>query len=46
MTDAKAQDVISGNGLADLLLQAGNQIKQLELEKSQMDLRLDFSSLF
>lgn len=36
MTDKKAQDVISGNGLADLLLQAGNQIKQLELEKSQM----------
>lgn len=36
MTDAKAQDVISGNGLADLLLQAGNQIKQLELEKNQM----------
>ena len=36
MTDAKVQDVISGNGLADLLLQAGNQIKQLELEKSQM----------
>lgn len=36
MTDAKAQDVISGNGLADLLLQAGNQIKQLELEKTQM----------
>lgn len=36
MTDAKAQDVISGNGLADLLLQAVNQIKQLELEKSQM----------
>ena len=36
MTDSKAQDVISGNGLADLLLQAGNQIKQLELEKSQM----------
>ena len=36
MTDAKAQDVISGNGLADLLLQTGNQIKQLELEKSQM----------
>lgn len=36
MTDAKAQDVISGNGLADLLLQAGNQIKQLELEKKQM----------
>ena len=35
-TDAKVQDVISGNGLADLLLQAGNQIKQLELEKSQM----------
>lgn len=36
MTDAKVQDAISGNGLADLLLQAGNQIKQLELEKSQM----------
>ena len=36
MTDAKAQDIISGNGLADLLLQAGNQIKQLEIEKSQM----------
>lgn len=40
MTDAKAQDVISGNGLADLLLQAGNQIKQLELEKSQLNLEL------
>lgn len=36
MTDSKAQDVISGSGLADLLLQAGNQIKQLELEKSKM----------
>ncbi len=40
MTDAKAQDIISGNGLADLLLQAGNQIKQLELEKSQLNLAL------
>ncbi|WP_195362860.1 phage antirepressor KilAC domain-containing protein [Lactococcus lactis] len=40
MTDAKAQDVISGNGLADLLLQAGNQIKQLELEKNQLNLEL------
>lgn len=40
MTDTKAQDVISGNGLADLLLQAGNQIKQLELEKSQLNLEL------
>ncbi|MCT0501502.1 phage antirepressor KilAC domain-containing protein [Lactococcus cremoris] len=40
MTEAKAQDVISGNGLADLLLQAGNQIKQLELEKSQLNLEL------
>ncbi|WFR76487.1 phage antirepressor KilAC domain-containing protein [Lactococcus lactis] len=40
MTDAKAQDIISGNGLADLLLQAGNQIKQLELEKSQLNLEL------
>lgn len=35
MTATKAQDVISGNGLADLLLQAGNQIKQLELEKAK-----------
>lgn len=40
ITDAKAQDIISGNGLADLLLQAGNQIKQLELEKSQLNLEL------
>jgi anti-repressor protein len=40
MTDVKAQDVISGNGLADLLLQAGNQIKQLELEKSNLNLEL------
>ncbi|MBK5077354.1 phage antirepressor KilAC domain-containing protein [Lactococcus lactis] len=40
MTDAKAQDIISGNGLADLLLQAGNQIKQLELEKSQLNFEL------
>jgi len=36
MTDAKAQDVLSGNGLADLLLQAGNQIKQLEAEKEAL----------
>ncbi|MCC4119888.1 phage antirepressor [Lactococcus lactis] len=40
MTEAKAQDIISGNGLADLLLQAGNQIKQLELEKSQLNIEL------
>lgn len=40
MTDAKAQDVIFGNGLADLLLQAGNQIKQLELEKINLILSL------
>ncbi len=35
MTEEKARDVLSGNGLADLLLQAGNQIKQLEAEKKQ-----------
>lgn len=40
MTDAKAQDVLSGNGLADLLLQAGNQIKQLESEKEVMQVEL------
>ncbi len=40
MTDAKAQDVLSGNGLADLLLQAGNQIKQLESEKAIMQVEL------
>lgn len=40
MTDAKAQDVLSGNGLADLLLQAGNQIKQLESEKAVMQVEL------
>lgn len=38
MTDAKAQDVISGNGLADLLLQAGNQIKKLESEKATIQI--------
>ncbi|MDG6113787.1 phage antirepressor [Lactococcus formosensis] len=41
MTDAKAQDVLSGNGLADLLLQAGNQIKQLESEKEAMKIELE-----
>lgn len=41
MTDAKAQDVLSGNGLADLLLQAGNQIKQLESEKAAMKIELE-----
>ncbi|MFK4897356.1 phage antirepressor [Lactococcus petauri] len=40
MTDAKAQDVLSGNGLADLLLQTGNQIKQLESEKEVMQVEL------
>lgn len=43
MTDSKAQDVISGSGLADLLLQAGNQIKQLELEKSKMQTKALFA---
>ena len=41
MTDAKAKDVLSGNGLADLLLQAGNQIKQLESEKESMKIELE-----
>lgn len=41
MTDVKAQDVLSGNGLADLLLQAGNQIKQLESEKAAMKIELE-----
>ncbi|NHI70470.1 phage antirepressor KilAC domain-containing protein [Lactococcus garvieae] len=41
MTDAKAKDVLSGNGLADLLLQAGNQIKQLESEKEAMKIELE-----
>lgn len=41
MTDSKAQDVLSGNGLADLLLQAGNQIKQLESEKEAMKIELE-----
>ncbi|PCS00324.1 phage antirepressor [Lactococcus fujiensis] len=40
MTEEKARDVLSGNGLADLLLQAGNQIKQLEAEKSKLNLEL------
>lgn len=41
MTDKKAQDVLHGNGLADLLIQAGEQIKSLELEKSQLKIELD-----
>lgn len=41
MTDKKAQDVLHGNGLADLLIQAGEQIKSLELEKSQLKMELD-----
>jgi prophage antirepressor-like protein len=40
MTDAKAKDILLGNGLADLLLQAGNQIKQLESEKEVMQVEL------
>lgn len=38
MTDSKAQDVLSGSGLADLLLQAGNQIKKLESEKATIQI--------
>lgn len=38
MTDSKAKDVLSGNGLADLLLQAGNQIKKLESEKASIQI--------
>ena len=41
MTDSKAQDVLNGSGLADLLLQAGNQIKQLESEKEAMKIELE-----
>lgn len=41
MTNSKAKDVISGNGLADLLLQAGNQIKKLESEKEAMKIELE-----
>lgn len=41
MTNEKAQDVLHGNGLADLLIQAGEQIKTLELEKSQLKIELD-----
>lgn len=41
MTDKKAQSVISGDGLADLLLQAGTQIKKLEIEKQQLSSELE-----
>ena len=41
MTDKKAQSVISGDGLADLLLQAGTQIKKLEIEKQQLSNELE-----
>lgn len=41
MTNEKAQDVLHGNGLADLLIQAGEQIKTLELEKHQLKVELE-----
>ena len=36
MTDSKAQDVLNGSGLADLLLQAGQQLKEKELIITEM----------
>ena len=41
MTDEKAQDVLHGNGLADLLIQAGEQIKSLEFDKQQLQVELE-----
>lgn len=41
MTDHKAQDVLHGNGLADLLIQAGEQIKSLEFDKQQLQIELE-----
>lgn len=41
MTNDKAQDVLHGNGLADLLIQAGEQIKSLEFEKKQLQVELE-----
>ena len=41
MTDKKAQDVLHGNGLADLLIQAGEQIKSLESDKQQLQVELE-----
>ncbi len=40
ITNQKAEDILFGNGLGDLLLQAGNQIKKLESEKAEMQLDL------
>ena len=36
MTDKKAQDVLHGNGLADLLIQAGEQLKEKDVIISQL----------
>lgn len=36
MTDNKAQDVLNGNGLADLLIQAGEQLKEKDIIISQL----------
>ncbi|CEN27962.1 phage antirepressor [Pseudolactococcus piscium] len=41
MTNEKAQDILHGNGLADLLIQAGEQIKTLELDKQQLQVELE-----
>ena len=41
MTDKKAKDVLHGNGLADLLIQAGEQIKSLEFDKQQLQVELE-----
>ena len=41
MTDKKAKDVLHGNGLADLLIQAGEQIKSLEFDKQQLQVQLE-----
>ncbi|SPC35354.1 BRO-like protein (fragment) [Pseudolactococcus piscium] len=41
MTNDKAQDILHGNGLADLLIQAGEQIKSLEFDKQQLQVELE-----
>ena len=41
MTNEKAQDILHGNGLADLLIQAGEQIKSLEFDKQQLQVELE-----
>ena len=41
-TDEKANDVVNGNGLADLLIQVGNQLKEKQKQIDKMKPKSDY----